>query len=339
MLKSLKKYLRNITCISLLLACNGYSQYVFTPFADESSYKGVWNLSIEIPNYIAAYLREFYKVNVLSSTAFLSLAEKNEIDAKNNPDIQTFSNVVKEIGFNYLVTGAVNDFSVSRFSAGESNIAGYEAYRCDIEIRFQIYDITTNSNVFAKNLESSVTSKGMAFNLFGAASDDKKQYLALDKIVFGSEEFHKTIVGEAMLQLCKDLTDDMKSTNKELLYPKREIQKQVTYEDKSLDQVKLKTEIIKGQILTYDSSSGEAFVNLGAAHGLTIGSELSIYAQADSLFDPVSNEFLGLSDKIISSLEIIELRGDKLSLAIVKESRDKVQKGMEVRKLVLKTKE
>lgn len=339
MLKSLKKFLRNITCINLLLSFNGYSQYVFTPFADESSYKGVWNLSIEIPNYIAAYIREFYKANVLSSTAFLSLAEKNEIDVKNNFDIQSCSKIVKDIGFSYLVTGKINDFSVSRFSAGESNIAGYEAYRCDIELLFQIYDITTNSNVFAKNLESSVTSKGIAFNLFGAASDDKKQYLALDKIIFGSEEFHKTIVGEAMLQLCKDLTDEMKSTNKELLYPKRETQKQITYEDKSLDQVKLKTEIIKGQILTYDSESGEAFINLGAAHGLTKGSELSIYAQADSLFDPVSNEFLGLSDKIISSLEIIELRGDKLSLAIVKEFRDKVQKGMEVRKVVLKTQE
>ena len=60
---------------------------------------------------------------------------------------------------------------------------------------------------------------------------------------------------------------------------------------------------------------------------------------ADSLFDPNTNEFLGLSDKIISTLEIVEIRGEKLSLAVVKNNRSQVNKGMEVRKLVLKTKE
>lgn len=338
-LKNLKNYLRNIICISLFLTADICPQLVFTPFENESSFKGVWNLSIEIPNYIAAYLREFYKVNVLSSKAFLSLAEKREINTSLPIDVQSASVIVTETGFLYLVTGKINDFGVSRFSAGESNIAGYEAYRCDVEISIRIFDINTNSNILAQNFEKSITNKGLAFNLFGAASDDKKQFLALDKIIFGSEEFHKTIVGEAMFQLCNDLAAEIKEVNKEILYPKKDAKLSITIQDNSLDNVKLKTEIIKGQILTYDSTSGEAFINVGSFHGLNKGAILNVYAPADSLFDPNSNEFIGVGDRVISTLEIIEVRGEKLSLALISENRDKVKKGFEVRKMILKSKE
>ena len=110
-------------------------------------------------------------------------------------------------------------------------------------------------------------------------------------------------------------------------------------EDKTLDEFQLNVEIIKGQLLTYDETTGETFINLGSSSNINVGDELSVYAQADSLFDPITNEFLGLSDKSISTLEIIEIRGEKLSLAVIKNNREQVRKGMEVRKLVLKTKE
>ena len=338
-MKSLRKFLRSITFISLIITESGYSQFLFTPFENESSYKGTWNLSQEIPNYIAAYLREFYKVNVLSSTAFLSLVEKNNINETEAHDFQAITSIANEIDFGYFVIGKVNDFDIARFSAGESNIAGYEAYSCEISISLQIFDLSKNTIAFAGNVESTVSNKGLGLNLFGGSSDEKKQYLALNKIRFGSEEFNKTIVGETMLILCEELALDIKSSNKEILFPKRESKKQIELEDKTLDEFQLKIEIKKGQLLTYDESSGEAFINLGFSSNINVGDELSIYAQADSLFDPITQEFLGLSDRSISTLEIVEIRDEKLSLAVVKNNREQVRKGMEVRKLVLKTKE
>ena len=94
--------------------------------------------------------------------------------------------------------------------------------------------------------------------------------------------------------------------------------------------------MLKGQILTYDETTGEAFINLGSANGLKIGEELAVYSKVDSLFDPNTNEYLGLSDRKIANIEIIELRGGKLSLAVVKSNREKVSSGMEVRKLFIK---
>lgn len=335
-MKNLKTFLRSITFISLLLTGTGYSQFLFTPFENESSYKGTWNLSQEIPNYIAAYLREFYKVNVLSSTAFLSLVEKENISELETRDFQTITSIANEIGFKYFVTGKINDFNIARFTAGESNIAGYEAYSCGIAISVQIFDIPTNTSAYSGHIESSISNKGLGLNLFGGQSDEKKQYLALNKIRFGSEEFNKTIVGETMITLCEDLTSDIKSSNKEILFPKREPKKQIELEDKTLDEFQLKMEIIKGQLLTYDETTGEAFINLGSSSNIKVGDELTVYAQADSLFDPATNEFLGLSDRSISTLEIVEIRGEKLSLAVIKNNREQVRKGMEVRKVALK---
>lgn len=338
-MKSLKKFLRNIIFISLALLGTGYSQFLFTPFKNESAFKGSWNLSEAIPNYIAAYLRDFYKVNVISSTGFLSLAEKNEIDESDLHDFQSFAVIAKEIEFKYLVTGKVIDFDVSRFNVGESNIAGYEAYSCNILVSMQIFDLLNNSSVYSGNIEASVSNKGLGLNLFGAQSDDKKQYLALNTIKFGSEEFNNTIVGETIFEFCQDLASDIKSTNKELLFPKKEIKIKTDLTDKALDEMKLNVEIIKGQILTYDETTGEAFINLGSSSNVNFGDDLSVYTQADSLFDPITNEFLGLSDKSVAVLEIVEIRGERLSLAVVKNNRSQVNKGMEVRKLVLKTKE
>lgn len=338
-MKSLGKHLRNIIFISLLLSISGRAQFLFTPFENQSSFKGAWNLSEEVPNYIAAYLREFYKVNVLSSTAYLSLAEKKEISKSNLSDFQSYTLIAEEVGSNYVVTGKVVDFDVSRFIAGESNIAGYEAYSCKINITMQIFDLSSNSMLFNETVESTVSNKGLGLNLFGIPSDEKRQYLALNKIRFGNEEFHKTIVGETMLSLCEELTAKIKSVNRWLLFPKKNIKTDAEINDKTLNDIDLKVKIIKGQLLTYDETTGEAFINLGQANGISKGDEFLIYAEADSLFDPATNEFLGLSDKIISSLQIIEVRGDKLSLAVINENRDKVRKGFEVRKVILRTDE
>lgn len=334
-MKALKKFLNSILFISLLSTGTLKSQFLFTPFENESSFTGTWNLSEEVPNYIAAYLREFYKVNVLSSTAFISLAEVKNRDKSNSYDFQSYSSVASKIGAEYVVSGKVIDFNVSRFSAGETNIAGYEAYSCNINISLQIFNLTTNSTAYSGNVESSVSNKGLGLNLFGAASDEKKQYLALNQIRFGSEEFNKCIVGETMFQLCEDLALNIKSKNRELLFPKKQNPVQTDFHDKTLDEIQIKVEILKGIILTYDEETGEAFINIGSSNAIRAGDELSIYAAADSLFDPVTNEFLGLSDKPVSVLEIVEVRGEKLSLAIVKSNRDKIEKGLEVRKLVL----
>jgi hypothetical protein len=340
MLKNLKSYLRNILCISLLLSELTFGQIIFTPFKDNSSYTGAWNLSQAVPNYIAAYMREFHNSQVLSSTAFVSLVEKYSLKNSNYSDLEFLSEIADDYGFRYAASGRVEAFNISRFTAGEPLIAGYEAYSCNIEVFIQIYNLELNTLIYSGNLKGEINDRGLGLSLLGKPTEGKEQFFSLDKIKFGSEEFNITIVGEAMFQLCQMLSEELQTSTRGFIdIPPGERKIIDELADKSLDDINLNTEIKKGEILIYDPDTGEAFINLGSANGLRIGEELSIYTLADSLFDPSSDEFLGLSDKKISELEIIEVRGEKLSLAVVKRNRDKVDVGMEIRKLILKRRE
>ncbi len=338
MLKILKSYLKNIICISILLSSAANAQILFTPFQNEASYKGAWDLNTSVPNYIAAYLRKFDDAKVLSSTAYLSLAEKEKSKSSVYADLQFASEIADENGFNFIVMGTIKKFEISRFSAGDLATAGYEAYSCNIETNIKIYNIKTNNVDFSDRINGEASSKGVGLNLLGKPSDEKEEFYSLNRIPFGSEEFNKTLVGQAMFNLCQSLSKEVKRASADIL--KRNKKDSLTIisviPDTSLDDISLNTEIKKGQIVTYDKSTGEAFVNLGSNNNLKVGEELSVYAKADSLFDPKTHEFLGLSDQKISTLEIIEIRGIKLSLAVVKSNRDKIETGMEVRKLVLK---
>jgi len=339
MQRILKSCLKNIICISLFAFEAGNAQVLFTPFEDESSYKGKWELSFEIPNYIAAYLRELHSVTVLSSSAFKSLADKRTEDKALHSDFEFISNLAGSLGYKFVLTGKILEFNISRFTAGDPVVAGYEAYSCNIEINLQIYNINSNSTEYNGTVVGEINNRGLGLTLLGKPTDEKIQYLSLNEIKFGSEEFNETIVGQTMFALCQNFSDELTSSKNHLL--SKISQNKIVSEiaDKSLDDIKLNTEIKKGKILTYDKSTREAFINLGSANDLKVGEDLSVYSISDSLFDPTTNEFLGLSDKKISILEIIEVRGDKLSLAVVKSNFDEVAVGMEVRKLVLKRKE
>lgn len=363
MWKDLRMFQRSIICISIIVLalfssvsyCENnkkispeFRGVVFTPFIDDSNYKGAWKLSEDIPNYLAVYLREYKQVEVLSSASFLSLLPENS----RKYDVYSDLEFLNEIKFNqpdtlnneyrYLIFGKIANFSIQRFNAGESSVGGFENYSCSIEINLKVLKIEnengfTKANVeFTDRIESSVNRSTLGLTLFGKPGEDKAQYYGLNNIKFGSEEFSKTIVGETMNALAENMWEIFNSNKAKLL--ESNLTKSATIKknsDSSLDDIKLNTEIVKGELITFDQNTGEAFINLGSAQNLKVGEEFGIYTQTDSLFDPNTNEFLGVDEKKIAVLEVIEVRGEKFSLCVVKDSREFVKKGMKIKKIIL----
>ncbi len=332
----LKNYLKNIISISLIFTGISSAQVLFVPLDNQSDYKGVWDISEEVPNYLAAYLREFYEIQVLSSTAYNSVADEKTDDLEMQNDLEFIGTIAKKFGFQYAVTGKIIKFDISRFTAGDPTVAGYESYTCIIEAIIQVYNLSLNAPVFSGSVFSEISNRALGITLLGKPTEEKEQYFSLNSIRFGSEEFGNTIVGETMILFCQNFAEEIENVSPDFFKDSKKMNVRLEVPDKTLDDITLNTEVLKGQILIYDESTGEAFINLGSANGLKPGEELAIYSKADSLFDPNTNEFLGLSDKKIANLEIIEVRAEKLSLAVVKSSREKVTKGMDVRKLFIK---
>jgi hypothetical protein len=336
MLKILKDLVKNIIFISIFLFIDLNAQVLFTPFNNQTSFTGKWNLEIEVPNYLAAYFREFYKLDVLSSTAYLSLIEETT-----NPervlDIENISQFAKEMNFSYVVFGTIQEFDIKRYVAGELQVGGYEGYSSSIECEIKIFDINENKIVFTQLIDSKVTKDQLGLTLLGRPTNEKEQFYQFDNIPFGGEEFSKTIVGESMITFSENVCNAIKEIEPSILLYDLKQKPKVKVQDKSLDDIFLNAEVIKGYIITYDVVTGEAFINIGSSNKLKAGEEFGIYTQSDSLFDPVTKEFIGLGENKIGSLEILEVRGEKFSLAIIKDNRENIKKGMLIKKILVKT--
>ena len=312
--------LRNIFFISLILNSLTFGQIAFFKFSDKSTYKGSWNLSQEIPDFIADYFREKYKVNVLSP-----LITENLI--KENPN-QSQSEILISKNIEYIITGVIHTFSINRLIAGEPKVAQYETYSNEIEIEFTVTNLKTNKILFDEKIEQKSSDLGVEVTIFGRETDAKKEFSQLNQIKFGSDEFLKTLVGKNLIKLCEKFSLKIESFLNLTDY------KTTSYDkDTTTSKSKFKRKIIHGEILFVDEETQEVFINLGKRENLEIGVILPVYAPGDTLFDEETGNILGITDKKVGEIEIIEVRSERFSLGIIKEQREKILKGYKIRRI------
>ncbi|MBU2447412.1 MAG: hypothetical protein KJ666_17815 [Bacteroidetes bacterium] len=324
---SSRKKLQNIFCISLslltLFSVSAFSQIAFSKFENNSSYEGNWELAYDVPNFISSYVRESFEL--------ISLSPKNleyEI-THSKSDSLTILEFINQLGFKYFVTGKISKFSISRFTAGEPKLAGYETYSNDISLTLNILDLSSNKIIFSEIFSNEISDLGVGVTIFGRESASKREFYNLDNIRFGSSEFVQTLVGKNMIVICESFTEKAKSVFSDLKQTKVQIPKNNT-EDSPSPFVR---KIIKGEILLIDHENKEVFINLGSSDNLSVGTVLSVYAIGDSLFDPQTNIFLGIADRKVGEIEIVEIRGERFSLGIIRSETEEVKKGNQVRKI------
>lgn len=326
--KNSRKKLHAIFFINVLLTIVHpvliHSQIAFRKFENGSNYEGVWKLESDIPNFIASYLREKYEIYVLSPTSL-----ENELM---NADLshQTAYEFIQALGCDFLIAGKIHKFSISRFTAGEPKLAGYEAYSNEISIELTIKNLRENKIVFEDNFLHDISDLGAGITIFGRESERKKEFYKLDQIKFGSSEFMNTIVGKNLINLCEDFSEKANTLFSQIKSRKATIP--IIKEDSSIPFSK---RILRGEILIVDRDAKEVFINLGARENLTPGTILTVYAKGDTIFDTITNQILGIADKRIGEIEIVEVRGERFSLGLIKSEIEPIFKGAEVRKILI----
>lgn len=326
--KNSRKKLLTILFINFLLTIVHpvliYSQIAFRKFENRSNYEGVWKLESDIPNFIASYLREKFEIYVLSPNSL-----ENELM---NADLsnQTAYEFIQTLGCNFLITGKIQKFSISRFTAGEPKLAGYEAYSNEISIELTIIDLKEDKIVFADNFLHEISDLGAGITIFGRESEGKKEFYKLDQIKFGSSEFMNTIVGKNLIKLCEDFSE---KTN--TLFLQIKSKKSTAPTIKEENSISFSKRILRGEILIVDRDTKEVFINLGSHENITPGTILTVYAKGDTLLDSTTNQILGIADKRIGEIEIVEVRGERFSLGLIKSEIEPIFKGAEVRKILI----
>jgi hypothetical protein len=318
---SLKQKLGNILFISLIFHSLTFGQIAFLNFTDKSTYEGNWNLSRDIPDFIADYLREKYGINVFSPLITQNILNEN-------PELSQ-SEILLSKNVSYIVTGVIQTFSINRLIAGEPKVAQYETYSNEIVIDFTITDIKSNKIVFSEKIEQKSSDLGVGVTIFGRETDTKKEFSQLNQIEFGSNEFLRTLVGKNLIKLCDKFSSKIEPILNLTTYTVS------TTKDSISLKSKFKRKVIIGEILFVDEETKEVFINLGRKDNLETGSILPVFAPGDTLKDESTGEVLGITDKKIGEIEIIEIRGDRFSLAIIKEQKEPIKKGYKLRRIEL----
>ncbi|MCX8009847.1 MAG: hypothetical protein N3A61_01725 [Ignavibacteria bacterium] len=299
----------------------------FTKFENRSNYAGAWKIEFDLPNVISSYIREKFELHTISA----SLLEREL--SSNYSDSISLSQVISNLNCKYLVTGKLNKFSISRFTAGEPKIAGYESYVNDISLQLTITDVVNQKIVWTDDFERSSSDLGFGITIFGRQTQSKREFDNLDNIKFGSSEFFETLVGKNVLKLCEEIT----SRSEELLKSIKN-EKLLVNEQKSIQEVTANPfikKIIRGELIIIDNDAKEVFLNLGSKDFIKVGDILNVYTFGDSIFNSKTNKFIGVADKKIGEIEIIEVRGESFSLGFIKSQTQPFIKGNEVRKLTI----
>lgn len=285
--------------------------FLFLPFENETSFHGKWEIAKDVPRFLSAYVKERYRIPTVSSLVTLNYLIEQNLSEESLSDIKFWQALHQRFQIRYLVTGTILEFDVSRFNVGQPNLGGYEAYKGEVTIRFQVYDLSSvqlnGPHMLTKGeVSGEFTDRSLALTLFGKPTERTVEFRDLDKIQFGSEEFNRTVIGQACFQLSENFCVEVETV---LPFLRKRAQGLVNPDSLAKlaegDTLSFRFKFITGFVVFLEGD--HVFVNLGSEDGVKKGEVLLVYPHTQELTDS--------SYKEIGTLQIIEVRGPHLALA------------------------
>lgn len=295
--------------ISFLLIPLSAQKVGILPFENNSSFEDVWDVGTDIPSLLGLLLSQEEGVEVIPVKDLDNLLKNNQKRKINQFDTEDWKLMLP--GCDVIVIGYIDEFDLKRYNVAEPTLAGYEYYSFTLKMRLVFADLTLGRVSEQTEVETELSRNVVGLNLFGRTSTERKDFFGLSQIEFGSEKFMLSIVGEGM----KD------AFNQFLKHYKREIKRTTVTNEKE------PVPTLTGKLLTYDSSNGDAFVNI-ITKGLQPGELLYVYEETDSLYDQESGELIGIAEKRVGELKILEIRNAKLLYAAAQSERALLRPGL-----------
>lgn len=317
------------------------SLLMFLPFKDNSGFSGKWNITTDVPRFFSAYMKERFRVGVVSPVSVKRFLEWKRIDSANALDAAVMQQCAEHFKVRYIVYGTIEEFSISRFMVSEVQLAGYEAFSAEVKISFVLYDAAragksgSDRFMYEGDAEGIVKDRSLGLTLFGKQTERMSQYFLLDELAFGSEQFNRTIIGEALLKCASDLDTKLERAIPSLVSKSVVLSSSVVIDSVSADSaIVLRRHLINGEIVIVDDD--EVFINLGSQDGVTIGDLLPVFIEGSEVKDPNTGDLLGTRDEKIGEIQVIEIRAEHLSLATIVSGKGAIAPKNRIRKVLIR---
>jgi hypothetical protein len=283
--------------------------FIFLPFQNKSDFIGKWDVGADVPRFLSAYIKERYRIPTISPVIIKNFQQEKQLSDASLDDVKFWRDLFPRFQVRYLVAGSVVQFDVSRFMTGQPLLGGYESFKAEVIVSYVIYDLertaSSGSPVWIRKGEASgeFADRSLTLTLFGKQSERTVEYRDLDKITFGTEEFNRTVIGQACFQLGEQFSLELESTLPSIKAWAMTNPDSLLLLSQSLDSISLslKPKTITGSIVFVEGAS--AFINLGSEDGIRLKQRLSVYRNGQRTKDRVGE------------LEVVDVRGPHLSLA------------------------
>jgi hypothetical protein len=271
------------------------------PFSNESKYKGKWDLQKDIPRYIEKCLKKTYRIVPFDSLNSYLKKRRISPSGLNMPARQR--QVAKHFKADFLIKGTIEEFLVRKIIVGEGKYGGMKNYLAQLKLKIKVYGFNANAVIYSDKIEFKKKDNLTAINL-GRLSKDEALFDKLRTEKFGSEIFDQSIAGR-MMQECCDRVYDIILKLPEPVARKGETKKLI--------------KIAK----IVDITETDVYINAGLDDQVEIGDVFLVYTKGDSIRDPDSGEFLGVSEKYIGQIRISFVEASHFSRAkVVKKKQD-----------------
>ena len=258
---------------------------LIVPFADHSYFRGSWDISRGIPQVLGELLQQHRNTVVLPLARVDSLLTKGA-DRTALSEAQALR-IGDNVGADLVVIGAIRNFSIKRFNAGNPFLGGYTSYTALVEVEIQLLQPLSGSQVGAAAGKAEMTDRDLGLTLLGKPTRTEAALLELNEIPFGVERFRQTIIGKVTLAALQQLTKEIAAK---------------TSPPDTLQQPEPKILSLKGP---------EGFVNLGLADKVAVGHKFVVHSRREL--------------KRIGVVQIVEVLAQHLSRILVLEGQEHIQ--------------
>lgn len=220
------------------------------PIHEDSGFRrGVFDLPFDLPRMLAPMLAARDVCRVVPPAA-VETAVTGRDHRWVEEHLQALADTLQA---DYLVTGTLHVYRFERLHVGDPMLAGYKSYGGTVEMSAALHGTSPLGAVGSVKIRKESKDRGLGLDLLGKPRKGDEQFINLDRMTFGGDEFRATALGEATVLTLQQLALEL---------------------DRMLEPRELSDVEDEPRILSVFGD--EIFINLGHAHGIQKGYRLSV---------------------------------------------------------------
>ena len=269
------------------------------PFADRSGFRrDIWDLEGEMARLLSAYLAAAPYWQVVPYRAVAeAVGEAGDLEPEKALEIGRL------LQADMIVLGVVRDYDMRRVAVGDPLLGGYKSYTGIADLELRVVGVRDQREIGTVETTRETVDRDLGLDLLGKPRQQDIQFTGLRDMVFGSEEFESTALGQATFEAMDDLVTKLG----ELVRPSG-----------------LKLGGQPAEILSIYEE--EIFINIGSENRVRTGYRFEVYPGPRRALDE------GLDTlQPLGVIEVQEIIGARLSRVWILEGEDQIRTGDRLR--------